>query len=90
MDLNPKYLRLEPSKRLIDFSFDLEKLTTIVKDNSIMFYEPEDEKEKKNEFMEGLIKHAEGKSQETEIERDLTIVMENKKENHEAPENPNR
>lgn len=78
MDLNPQYLRLEPSKRLIDFSFDLEKLSTVVKDNSIMFYEPENEQEKTNSFFEELRKHAEEKTKEQENVRNLQTITQNR------------
>lgn len=77
MNLNPKLLRLEFSKRLIDFSFDLEKLSTIVKDNSIMFYEIE----KQNNFIEELRKHAEEKPKEQKNARNVKIIKDRDRKN---------
>lgn len=86
MDLNPKFLRLEPSKRLIDFSFDLEKLTTIVKDNSIMFYEPEIEKDKQNEFIEELKRQAEEGPRKISHERKTETRTRNVKLDFDDPD----
>ncbi len=62
MELNPKYLRLNASRQLIDFSFGLEALSRNSKDNSYMFYEQNNDeivenKPVENEFIQSLQKH---------------------------------
>lgn len=95
MELNPKYLRLNTSKELIDFSFDLEALSRNVKDNSYIFYAPnEDEnidnnsrdKDQQNEFFKSLQEYRqndiEQKNQDSQIftHKDYKINNDDKEE----------
>ncbi len=77
MDLNAKYLRLDTSKELIDFSFGLEALSRNVRDNSYMFFEKTEadrgqtgnsRKNEENEFFKSLQSYKQNERYEVNLQ----------------------